>query len=76
VETVFEQIADQGRKVVELFTECTAAPDDLDVARSADEALRRLEILLTNAEAVPRVNGLGSAWEADQSSSPNEGEHL
>lgn len=56
-----ELIAEQGRVVVELFTACGAAPDDLDVARRADEALHRLEALLTDQESVPRVNGLGSA---------------
>jgi hypothetical protein len=32
-----------GEKVVELFGQCAAAPDDLDVARAADEALWELE---------------------------------
>lgn len=45
-----QQIAEQGLRVVELFTACGAAPDDLDVARAADEALARLEVLLTDAE--------------------------
>ena len=54
-------IAEQGKKVVELFTRCSAAPDDLEVAKAADEALWRLESLLTAEEAVPLMNGLGSA---------------
>ncbi|WP_306749488.1 hypothetical protein [Saccharothrix yanglingensis] len=46
-----QQIGEQGLRVVESFTACGAAPDDLDVARAADEALARLEVLLAEAEA-------------------------
>lgn len=56
-----ERIEEQGGKVVDLFTQCTAAPDDLEVAAAADEALQRLEDLLTEEAATQRVNGLGSA---------------
>lgn len=56
-----ERIEEQGSKVVELFTECAAAPDDLQAAGAADEALKRLEDLLTGEAATLRANGLGSA---------------
>jgi len=36
----------QGKRVVELFELVAAAPDDLVVAREADEALRALDALL------------------------------
>jgi hypothetical protein len=55
-----QRIEEQGSKVVELFTQCTAAPDDLEVAAAADEALQQLEDLLTDEAATLRVNGLGS----------------
>ncbi|WP_199836078.1 hypothetical protein [Streptomyces sp. TP-A0356] len=47
---MFEEIESQGRKVVELFTACAAAPDDLDAARAADAGLAELEELLRAAE--------------------------
>ncbi|CAL9538015.1 hypothetical protein SUDANB95_04135 [Actinosynnema sp. ALI-1.44] len=50
-----QRIAEQGLRVVELFTACGSAPDDLDVARAADEALARLEVLLTEAETEPET---------------------
>ncbi|MBG0851748.1 hypothetical protein I2W78_07795 [Streptomyces spinoverrucosus] len=45
-----EEIEVQGRKVVELFTACAAAPDDLAAAEAADAALAELEVLLRDAE--------------------------
>lgn len=55
-----KRIEEQGNAVVELFTQVTAAPDDLAVATAADEALRRLEDLLTDEAAAQRADGLGS----------------
>ncbi|MFB9502202.1 hypothetical protein ACFFR6_34875 [Saccharothrix mutabilis subsp. capreolus] len=57
-----QRIAEQGLRVVELFTACGSAPDDLDVARAADEALARLEVLLTEAED---ETGTGTGAQAD-----------
>ena len=37
-----------GARVVELFGEVGAAPDDLAVARAADEALQALDELLAD----------------------------
>jgi hypothetical protein len=42
-----DEIAAAGRMVVEMLGACSAAPDDADVGRAADEALRNLERLLT-----------------------------
>ncbi|MEU8800814.1 hypothetical protein [Spirillospora sp. NPDC048819] len=44
------RIEAQGRRVVDLFGACAAAPDDLAVARSADEALVKLEEMLVAAD--------------------------
>lgn len=55
-----KRIEEQGNAVVELFTQVTAAPDDLAVAAAADEALGKLEELLTDEAATPRADGLGS----------------
>jgi hypothetical protein len=52
---MLERIRLQGEEVVELFTACAAAPDDLEVARAADEALRYLEAALAAEEAVPQL---------------------
>jgi hypothetical protein len=40
------EIEAQGRRVVDLFSACASAPDDPQAARSADEALWRLEEML------------------------------
>lgn len=42
-----DQIAAAGREVVEMLGACAAAPDDLETGRAADEALMRLERLMT-----------------------------
>ncbi|WP_367323353.1 hypothetical protein [Streptomyces sp. HUAS ZL42] len=44
-----EEIETQGRKVVELFTACADAPDDLGAARAADAGLAELEEMLRAA---------------------------
>ena len=44
------EIEAQGERVVELFTVCAAAPDDLEAAERADAALAQLDNLL-NASA-------------------------
>jgi hypothetical protein len=41
-----DEIADCGRKIVDLLGACAAAPDDMATGRAADEALRTLEGLL------------------------------
>ncbi|MEU5880010.1 hypothetical protein [Spirillospora sp. NPDC047279] len=41
------EIAAAGAKVVEMLGACAAAPDDVEIGRAADEALRELERLLT-----------------------------
>ena len=38
-----DSVESLGRQVVDLFTACGAAPDDLAVARAAGEAMDRLE---------------------------------
>ncbi|MEU6578522.1 hypothetical protein [Streptomyces sp. NPDC046805] len=45
-----QEIEAQGQRVVELFTACAAAPDDLAAAERADAGLARLDELL-NASA-------------------------
>ncbi|MDH2428340.1 hypothetical protein [Sphaerisporangium sp. TRM90804] len=57
-----EPIEAQGHKVVELFGACGAAPDDLEVARAADEALRILEDMLLATETPARrgLNGVSA----------------
>ena len=45
-----DEIADCGRKVVDLLGACAAAPDDVATGRAADDALRALDRLLTVAE--------------------------
>lgn len=42
-----DEIAAAGQTVVEMLGACSAAPDDAEVGRAADEALRNLERLLT-----------------------------
>lgn len=42
-----DEIAAAGRAVVELLGACSAAPDDEETGRAADDALRNLERLLT-----------------------------
>jgi hypothetical protein len=43
-----DEVREQGQRVVEAFGACAAAPDDLDAAAAADEALDRLEELLAD----------------------------
>jgi hypothetical protein len=45
-----DEIADCGRKVVDLLGACAAAPDDMATGRAADAALRVLDQLLTVVE--------------------------
>jgi hypothetical protein len=47
-----DEIAVAGSKVVELLGDCAAAPDDLEIARAADDAVRDLEHLLVTEERV------------------------
>jgi hypothetical protein len=42
-------IEEQGQRVVELFTACAAAPDDLEAADRADAGMARLDQLLNAA---------------------------
>jgi hypothetical protein len=51
------RIEAQGRQVVDLFTACGSSPDDLNVARSADEALLKLEELLIAADHEDETEG-------------------
>lgn len=46
-----DEIAATGRKVVEMLGACAAAPDDIETARAADDALRNLERLLRELPA-------------------------
>ena len=46
-----DEIAAAGRMVVELLGACSAAPDDTETGRAADDALRNLERLLTAGPA-------------------------
>jgi hypothetical protein len=41
-----DEIAAAGREVVEMLGACGAAPDDVEIGQTADEALMRLEQLL------------------------------
>jgi len=43
-----DEIAAAGRTVIDMLAACSAAPDDADVGRAADDALRTLERLLTD----------------------------
>jgi hypothetical protein len=47
MEVPMDEIEAAGQRVVEAFGACAGAPDDLDAARAADDALDRLEELLT-----------------------------
>lgn len=47
------EIATAGQEVVEMLGACAAAPDDLATGQAADEALRRLEQLLTATAGTP-----------------------
>jgi hypothetical protein len=42
-----DEIVAAGSKVVEMLGACAAAPDDLQIARAADEALTELDQLLS-----------------------------
>ncbi|ONI76158.1 hypothetical protein ALI144C_36385 [Actinosynnema sp. ALI-1.44] len=53
-----DEIAVAGQEVVEMLGACAAAPDDLETGRAADEALRRLEQLLTTDTPVPASQDL------------------
>jgi hypothetical protein len=44
-----EEIAAAGNEVVEMLGACAADPDDQQIGRAADEALRRLEQALAAA---------------------------
>lgn len=41
-----DEITAPGQQLVEMLVACAEAPDDLDVARAADAALRDLELSL------------------------------
>jgi hypothetical protein len=41
-----DEIAAAGQQVVDMLGACAAAPDDLETARAADQALLRLEHVL------------------------------
>lgn len=43
------EIATAGQRVFELFAACAADPDDIEVGKAADAALRELDGLLTAA---------------------------
>jgi hypothetical protein len=45
-----EEITAAGAKVVEMLGACAADPDDLEVGRAADEALKELDRLLAAAD--------------------------
>jgi hypothetical protein len=42
-----DEIAAAGSEVVEMLGACAAAPDDIETGRAADDALMRLEQLLS-----------------------------
>jgi hypothetical protein len=42
-----DEIAAAGREVVDMLGACAAAPDDVETGRAADDALMRLEQLLS-----------------------------
>jgi hypothetical protein len=41
-----DEITAAGQEVIDLLGACGAAPDDIEIGRAADEALRKLEQLL------------------------------
>jgi hypothetical protein len=45
-QTVPDEIAAAGGKLVEMLAACAAAPDDMSIGRAADDALRSLEQLI------------------------------
>lgn len=44
------EIATTGQRVFELFAACAADPDDIEVGKAADAALRELDGLLAAAD--------------------------
>jgi hypothetical protein len=45
-----ERIEAAGQRVFELFGACAGAPDDVELGRTADEALAELDALLASAD--------------------------
>jgi hypothetical protein len=54
-----DEIAVAGQKVVELLGDCATAPDDLEIAKAADDALRYLECLLADTDPAGEQSGVG-----------------
>jgi hypothetical protein len=44
-----DEITAAGREVVDMLGRCAADPDDVETGRAADDALRKLEQLLTGS---------------------------